>query len=51
MKVVIAELVRRFEISATTGQPELARRRNITVRPHMGARVSLGAREREPVPA
>ncbi len=33
MKVVIAEIVRRFEIRATTGEPELARRRNITVRP------------------
>ena len=51
MKVVIAEVVRRFEIRATTGVPEVARRRNITVTPHMGARVALGAREREPVPA
>jgi cytochrome P450 len=51
MKVVIAELVRRFELSATTGEPEVARRRNITVRPHMGARVALGTREREPVTA
>ena len=51
MKVVIAELVRRFEIRASSGEPELARRRNITIRPHMGATVALGAREREPVAA
>ncbi len=49
MKVVVAEIVRRFEIRATTAEPELARRRNITIRPHMGARVALGTREREPV--
>ena len=36
MKVVIAELVRRFEIRATSGEPELARRRNITMRPAHG---------------
>ncbi len=51
MKVVIAEIVRRYEIAATSGEPELARRRNITIRPHMGASVTLGARERESVTA
>ena len=51
MKVVVAEIIRRYEIAATSGEPELARRRNITIRPHMGASVTLGAREREPVPA
>ena len=51
MKVVIAELVRRFEIRATTDRPEVARRRNITIRPGDGARVALGAREREAVAA
>ena len=53
MKVVIAELVRRFEINPTTGEPELARRRNITIRPKSGATVALGARSgaREGVPA
>jgi cytochrome P450 len=51
MKVVIAEMVRRFEINATTDRPEVARRRNITIRPGDGARVALGAREREPVAA
>jgi cytochrome P450 len=51
MKVVIAELVRRFEIDAASPEPELARRRNITIRPHMGANVSLSARERQPAAA
>ena len=51
MKVVIAEIIRRFELRATSGEPELARRRNITIRPHQGARVSLKARERQPVAA
>jgi len=51
MKVVIAELLRRFEIRATTGEPEVARRRNITIRPGNGAMVALGARERETVAA
>jgi cytochrome P450 len=49
MKVVLAEMIRRFEIHATTDGPELARRRNITIRPAAGARVALGTREREPV--
>jgi cytochrome P450 len=47
MQVVIAEMVRRFELRATTGEPEVARRRNITIRPGDGARVALGARDRE----
>jgi cytochrome P450 len=51
MKVVIAEMVRRFEIRPTASGPELTRRRNITIRPASGTRVALGAREREPVAA
>jgi hypothetical protein len=51
MKVVIAELIRRFELNPTSSEPELARRRNITIRPQSGATVALGTRERDPVAA
>ncbi|MEJ7875713.1 MAG: cytochrome P450 [Solirubrobacterales bacterium] len=49
VKIVLAEILRRYEIRPATGKPELARRRNITVRPGDGARVSLGDRERSAV--
>jgi cytochrome P450 len=47
MKIVIAEFVRRFDVTAASAGPELARRRNITISPGGGARVALKARERE----
>ena len=51
MRVVIAEILRRYEVRPSVGGPELARRRNITIRPHRGSRVRLATRERDPVPA
>lgn len=51
MKIVIAAVLRTYELRPAGGGPELARRRNITVRPHLGSRVALGARERIPAPA
>jgi cytochrome P450 len=49
MRVVLAEVLRRYELCASASGPELARRRNITVRPHLGTRVRLAARERDQV--
>ncbi len=51
VKIVLAEILRRYEIRPASGKPELARRRNITVRPGDGARVALGDRERAAVAA
>ena len=51
VKIVLAEILRRYEIRPATGKPELARRRNITVRPGDGARVALRDREHAVVAA
>jgi cytochrome P450 len=51
MKLVLPAVLRACELRAATDGPELARRRNITIRPGAGARVTLDARERVPEPA
>ncbi len=51
MRIVLAEIARRFDVQAASAGPELARRRNITIYPADGAKVALAAREREPVAA
>ena len=51
MKHVIPAVLRSHEVRPGGDRPELARRRNITIRPRQGARVSLRERSREPVPA
>ena len=51
MKIVLAEALRRFDLKAAGPEPELAKRRNITIYPGDNARVALGARERIAVPA
>jgi cytochrome P450 len=51
MKIVVPALLRRYEPRPVAGGHELARRRNITVRPGDGARLALGARARTGVPA
>ncbi len=51
MQIVVAEIIRRFDVRAPGAAPELARRRNITIYPGDGARVALAARERETVAA
>jgi cytochrome P450 len=47
MKLVVPAVLRAWELRASASGPELARRRNITVRPGAGARVTL-ERTREP---
>ena len=51
MRIVLPAILRAYEPRPTTRGHELARRRNITIRPGEGARVALGAREREAVVA
>ena len=51
MRIVVAEIARRFDIAPGTAGPELSRRRNITIYPKDGARVALRERERVPVAA
>jgi hypothetical protein len=51
MNIVLPAVLRAYELRATGDGPELARRRNITVRPGGGSRVALGAREPVPKPA
>ena len=41
MKIVIRELLRTYELQASGGGPEVARRRNISIRPARGSRVRL----------
>jgi cytochrome P450 len=48
MKLVIPAVLRACELRTSASGPELARRRNITVRPGAGARVTLDERTREP---
>jgi len=42
MKIVIRELLRAYELQASGDGPEVARRRNISIRPARGSRVRLG---------
>jgi cytochrome P450 len=49
MKTVIPAVLRRFVVEPSARGTEVARRRNITIRPGEGARVRLG--ERAPAPA
>jgi cytochrome P450 len=45
MRLVLREILSQCELRATTDGAEVARRRNITVRPGAGARVQLGERK------
>jgi len=51
MRIVLEAVLSRYEVAATTSGAEVARRRNITIRPADGGRVSTRARERAPVAA
>lgn len=51
MKLVIPALLRASDVRAAGARSERARRRNITIRPGDGARVTLRERGREPVAA
>ena len=52
MRIVLRAVLRAYELRPVAGTPELARRRNITVRPGGGSTVGVGAREaRVPVAA
>jgi hypothetical protein len=51
MKTVFRALLGTFEVSAADGSVEVAQRRNITVCPAGGARVTLGERSRVPAAA
>jgi len=42
MKIVIRELLRTYELQASGDGPEVARRRNISIRPARGSQVRLG---------
>ena len=49
MKIVIRSILDAQVVEPVTPQPERARRRNITITPEAGSRVTLSAPEREPV--
>jgi cytochrome P450 len=51
MKIVIRSVLERQEVSPVAPLPERARRRNITITPEAGSRVTLSAPQREPVPS
>lgn len=51
MKIVLREILSRCEIRAGVAGPELTRRRNITVRPGLGASTVVADRTRAPAPA
>lgn len=51
MRIVLAAVLSAYESTATGAGAEVARRRNITIRPEHGGRVRTRARERSPVPA
>jgi cytochrome P450 len=51
MGIVLPAVLRAYELRATSAGHELTSRRNITIRPGEGARVALGARDRETVSA
>jgi cytochrome P450 len=50
MRIVLRTLLRDRDLVATADEPELARRRNITIRPAGGCRVRLPERQRQPLP-
>jgi cytochrome P450 len=50
MRIVLAAVLSAYEVSATSEGAEVARRRNITVRPGAGAQVATAVRERRPEP-
>jgi cytochrome P450 len=51
MKIVIRSVLERHEVSPVAPLPERPRRRNITITPEAGSRVTLSAPQREPVPS
>lgn len=51
MRIVLAAVLSAYEVGATAGGAEVARRRNITIRPGAGGRITTGARERVAVAA
>ena len=51
MRIVLAAVLSTYEVGATARGPEVARRRNITIRPAEGGRISTGVRERTAVAA
>jgi cytochrome P450 len=51
MKIVLREILSRCDIRAGAAGPELTRRRNITVRPGLGASTVVTDRARVPAPA
>jgi cytochrome P450 len=51
MKIVIRSVLERQEVSPVAPLPERPRRRNITITPEAGSRVTLSAPQREPVPS
>jgi cytochrome P450 len=44
MQIVLRQVLGTYELRPLAGRPELARRRNITVRPGGGSTVGVGAR-------
>jgi cytochrome P450 len=50
MKIVIRSILERQAVEPVAPQPEHARRRNITITPGAGSRVTLSAPQREPIP-
>ncbi len=51
MKIVLRNALAAFELQPEAGRPEVARRRNITVRPSNGAQAILAERRQAPVAA
>ena len=49
MKIVIRSVLEAQAVESVATQPEPARRRNITITPSAGSRVTLSAPKREPV--
>jgi cytochrome P450 len=50
MNIVLPAVLRAYELHPSGDGPELARRRNITIRPGEGSRIALGARRPAGVP-
>ena len=51
MKIVIRSMLAAQAVEPVAPRPERARRRNITITPEAGSRVTLSAPQREPVPS
>lgn len=49
MRIALRALLRGRDLMASAGEPELARRRNITIRPAGGCRLRLPERQRRPL--